>query len=101
VYFANNSAVLTKFYQNQLASLAGEIRADHTTHITITGYASKIGNNAINFPLSRLRAETVKNFLFSLLQAHGYTSISFTVSGNGVLRAYANLALDRVVVLTA
>jgi|GEM_PF-3019985 outer membrane protein OmpA-like peptidoglycan-associated protein len=101
VYFANNSAVLTKYYQNEIASLAGEIRADHTTHITITGYASKIGNNAINFPLSRLRAETVKNFLFSLLEAHGYTSISFTVSGNGVLRTFANLALDRVVVLTS
>jgi outer membrane protein OmpA-like peptidoglycan-associated protein len=101
VYFANNSAVITPYYMRLLNSLAAEIIADHTGHVTITGYASEIGTPAINQPLSLLRAQTVKSYLQSVLHARGYNSISFTVSGNGVLRTYANLALDRVVVLTS
>lgn len=100
VYFANWSAVLTPHYKKVLDKLAHEIVADHTTHITITGYASVIGTPGINLPLSLLRAETVEAYLMADLKAMNYHSITFTVSGNGVLRAYANLALDRVVIIT-
>jgi outer membrane protein OmpA-like peptidoglycan-associated protein len=100
VYFANDSAVITSYYKGLLNALAAEIVADHTGHVTITGYASEIGTPAINQPLSLLRAQTVKAYLEAALKARGYSSISFTVSGNGVLRAYPNLALDRVVVIT-
>jgi outer membrane protein OmpA-like peptidoglycan-associated protein len=100
VYFANWSAVLTNHYKGLLNALAAEIVADHTTHVVITGYASFVGIPGINGPLSLLRAQTVKNYLEAALKARGYSSISFTISGNGVLRAYPNLALDRVVVIT-
>jgi outer membrane protein OmpA-like peptidoglycan-associated protein len=100
VYFANWSAVLTNHYKGLLNALAAEIVADHTTHVVITGYASFVGIPGINGPLSLLRAQTVKNYLETALKARGYSSISFTISGNGVLRAYPNLALDRVVVIT-
>jgi len=100
VYFANDSAVITSHYKGLLNALAAEIVADHTGHLTIIGYASEVGTPAINQPLSLLRANTVKAYLEAALRARGYSSISFTVSGNGVLRAYPNLALDRVVVIT-
>jgi len=100
VYFANWSAVITPHYMKLLNILASEIVADQTSHITITGYASEIGTPGINLPLSLLRAQTVEKYLVQALKARGYTSISYSVSGNGVLRAFANLALDRVVVIT-
>ena len=100
VYFANDSAVITPYYKKLLNELAAEIVADGTGHVTITGYASEIGTPAINQPLSLLRAQTVKAYLEAALKARGYSSISFTVSGNGVLREFANPALDRVVVIT-
>jgi outer membrane protein OmpA-like peptidoglycan-associated protein len=100
VYFANWSAVLSPHYKSLLHALAVEIVADHTSHVVVTGYASEVGTPGINLPLSLLRAQTVTSYLKSVLNSLGYTSISFTVSGNGVLRAYPNLALDRVVVIT-
>jgi outer membrane protein OmpA-like peptidoglycan-associated protein len=100
VYFANWSAVLTPHYKSLLNQLAAEIIADHTTHLTVIGYCSIVGTPAINGPLSLLRAQTVKAYLLSYLAAHGYTSISFTISGNGVLQQFPNYALDRVVIIT-
>jgi outer membrane protein OmpA-like peptidoglycan-associated protein len=100
VYFANDSAVITSHYKGLLNALAAEIVADHTGHITITGYASILGTPAINQPLSLLRAKTVESYLVSALNARGYSSISFTVSGNGVLQQFPNYALDRVVIIT-
>jgi outer membrane protein OmpA-like peptidoglycan-associated protein len=100
VYFANNSSVLTTAYRALLSELANEIRADHTTQITITGYASDTGPNAHNQVLSELRAQVVRNFLRSILNAKGYTNVSFSTSGGGVLTRYSNLDLDRVVIIT-
>jgi outer membrane protein OmpA-like peptidoglycan-associated protein len=101
VYFANWSAVLSKHYKNLLDNLASEIIADHTRHITITGYASVVGDTQINVPLSLLRAETVENYLMGVLSSRGYSSISFSVSGGGVLQTFSNYALDRVVIITS
>jgi outer membrane protein OmpA-like peptidoglycan-associated protein len=100
VYFANNSSVLTTHYRALLTELAKEIIADHTTRITITGYASDTGPNPHNQVLSELRAQVVRTFLKSILSAKGYTSISFSASGGGVLTQYSNLDLDRVVIIT-
>jgi hypothetical protein len=100
VYFANDSAVITNYYKGLLNELAIEVIQDHVTHLTVIGYASSVGPLSINQPLSTLRAHTVQAYLESVFSAHGYSSISFTVSGNGVLRAFPNPALDRVVVIT-
>ncbi|MGA2874411.1 MAG: OmpA family protein [Nitrososphaerales archaeon] len=100
VYFANWSAVLTPKYKKLLNQLAAEVIADHTTHLTVIGYCSVVGTPGINGPLSVLRAQTVKAYLLSYLAAHGYTSITFTIAGDGVLKQFANYALDRVVIIT-
>jgi len=101
VYFANDSTVLTKIDKNNLNNLAAEVIADHTTHLNITGYASIVGDPGINLPLSLHRAEVVEAYLMAIFSAHGYTAISFTVSGNGVLTAFPNYALDRVVIVSS
>jgi hypothetical protein len=100
VYFLNDSAVISPHYKTLLRQLAAEVVADGTSHLTITGYANELGTPAINGPLSLARAQAVKSFLQAVLSADGDTSVSFTVSGDGVLKAFANLALDRVVVIT-
>jgi outer membrane protein OmpA-like peptidoglycan-associated protein len=100
VYFANNSSVLTTSCRNLLSELANEIVADHTTQITITGYASETGPDPHNQVLSELRAQVVRNFLQSILSAKGHTDVSFRTSGGGVLTQFSNLNLDRVVIIT-
>lgn len=100
VYFTNDSAAISTYYKKLLNQLAAEVVADRYSHLVITGYANELGTSAINGPLSLLRAQTVTSYLKSVLSADGDTSVSFTVSGDGVLRAFANLALDRVVIIT-
>jgi hypothetical protein len=101
LYFANNSAVLTKYDRNILDNLGSQVVSHQTSHLNFIGYASKIGTLPINYALSLARARVAEAYLVRLLHGRGYSSITFTVRGNGVLRTYANLALDRIVVVSA
>jgi outer membrane protein OmpA-like peptidoglycan-associated protein len=101
VYFANDEAIITPHYEGELRSLADELVKYGQTHLTITGYANELGTSQLNLPLSVRRANAVANYLRALLNSDNYTSINFTVTGDGVLRTYSNLALDRVAVVNS
>jgi outer membrane protein OmpA-like peptidoglycan-associated protein len=101
VYFANNEAIIIPRYQRELRTLAAELVEYGQAHLTITGYANVLGTDQLNLPLSVRRANAVANYLRSILNADNYTSIAFTVTGDGVLRTYSNLALDRVAVVNS
>jgi outer membrane protein OmpA-like peptidoglycan-associated protein len=101
VYFANDEAIITPRYQRELRTLAAELVEYGQSHLTITGYANELGTNQLNLPLSVRRANAVANFLRGILNSDNYTSITFTVTGDGVLKTYSNLALDRVAVVNS
>ncbi|WP_235937088.1 TolC family outer membrane protein [Vreelandella azerica] len=79
--FAIDSAVLSAEARSELMQLVDQIRGrEDLGRIYIAGHADTTGNDAINEPLSRRRAESVANFLIqqgvngSLIQTEGFGS---------------------------
>lgn len=99
VYFAFNKWTLTAAGQTTLTSLANQVNADGISHLTIIGWADEIGTNGYNLTLSLHRANVVAAFLSKALAADGDNGVSFSVAGRGILKAYANRSLDRVVTI--
>ena len=100
VYFATDKYVLTAQDKAKLDSLASEVTAYGVTHLTVTGYCDRRGGEALNTPLSLERATATASYLRGQLVDEGDTSVGFTISGRGILRTFANLALDRVAKVT-
>jgi len=98
VYFANNSTVLTTASQKALANFVSAVERDDVRSISIRGYADPKGSLVENQKLGTLRASVVFDYLTSLFFSR-HLAVLCTVSSGGVLHKYANLALDRVVVI--
>jgi len=89
--FEINSAKLSPAARKELMRLAENIRErSDLARIYIAGHADITGNDAINEPLSRRRAESVANFLASegvsraLIQTEGFGSRKPTASNETV-----------------
>jgi outer membrane protein OmpA-like peptidoglycan-associated protein len=67
VYFAFNSAALTREAHMKLDTLARALRAGGIQQVQVAGYADRMGNPVYNEKLSKKRAEAVRHYLV----AHG------------------------------
>ena len=79
VSFATNSATISPQFKTILRDLATTLKNNPSTSITVIGYTDNTGSDAINQPLSRERAMSVRNYLVS----QGVAADRFTVEGKG------------------
>ncbi|MQA98168.1 MAG: OmpA family protein [Streptosporangiales bacterium] len=80
VLFALNKADLSPKAQTVLKDVAARIDASKATTVKVDGYTDSSGNDAINIPLSKRRAEAVRNALSELVTKSG---VNYTVAGHG------------------
>lgn len=80
VLFALNKADLTDRAAAVLAAAAEQIDASTATTVSVDGYTDTTGNDAINGPLSRRRAEAVAGRLQTLVTR---PAVTFRVAGHG------------------
>jgi len=88
VTFPTNSSTLNANAQNALAAAAQTLTQYHDTTLTINGHTDNTGNDAINEPLSRNRAESVAIFL----QSRGVSSTRLSTFGYGSRQPIASNA---------
>ncbi|MCM1512074.1 MAG: OmpA family protein [Oxalobacter formigenes] len=79
ISFAANSAQLNPDFRQVLNKVADNLKAYPNTNIIIAGYTDNTGNDAINTPLSRERAEQVQAYLIS----HGVAANRIRTEGFG------------------
>ena len=65
VFFATGSARLNPDFRQVLDKIADNLKAYPNTNVIIAGYTDNTGNDAVNTPLSRERAEQVRDYLIS------------------------------------
>jgi len=65
VTFATDGFTVAGGTQQMLAQVAQKLRACPDSRVAVTGYTDDTGNDAINGPLSRSRAQSVADFLIS------------------------------------
>lgn len=80
VLFALNKATLTPKARAALKQVADRINRSKATVVKIDGYTDDSGNDAINIPLSKHRAQAVQKALKSLVTKPG---ITFKAAGHG------------------
>lgn len=80
VLFALNKATLSSKAKGVLKGVASKIDSAKTTTIKVDGYTDDSGNDAINNPLSRNRAEAVARALKKLVTRSGVT---YQTAGHG------------------
>jgi predicted outer membrane repeat protein len=98
VYFASSSSSLSAISKRALSSFAGDLIRGHVRSFSIRGYADSTGSLGSNQRLGTLRAFVVSDYMNNLFLRRGAFVFS-TQSSGGVLHRYANLSLDRVVVV--
>jgi len=82
--FDVNSAVLTDNASQKLDVLAQQIKnTPKVVQIKIDGHTDNSGTDMINVPLSKARAESVKNYLI----LNGLDQMNFQTEGYGTTRA--------------
>ncbi|MXQ62951.1 OmpA family protein [Actinomadura rayongensis] len=91
VLFALNKADLTAKADDALRKVAAKIDASRGAVVKIDGYTDNSGNDAINNPLSRRRADAVQNRLKSLVNRQGVT---FQSAGHGSADPIADNGTD-------
>ncbi|WP_169336179.1 OmpA family protein [Nocardiopsis alba] len=80
VLFETNSSELTDDASDILNQVAREIDDSSSNVVSIDGHADNTGNDSINLPLSKERAESVESSLADLINREGVT---FEVEGHG------------------
>ncbi|MEU3305872.1 OmpA family protein [Nocardiopsis sp. NPDC006832] len=80
VLFDTNSSDLTDDAQEILEQVAQEIDDAGSSVVSVDGHADDTGNDSINLPLSKERAESVESTLDELITRQG---ITFEVEGHG------------------
>jgi outer membrane protein OmpA-like peptidoglycan-associated protein len=80
VLFDTNSSELSSEAQEILEQVAQEIDDANASTISIDGYADNTGNDSINIPLSKERADSVESALGDLITRAG---VSFDAEGHG------------------
>jgi peptidoglycan-binding protein ArfA len=79
INFATDGTSLAAGSQQALTQVTQKLTACSDTRVTVTGYTDDTGNDAINGPLSRSRANSVADFLIS----HGIAGDRVTSQGFG------------------
>jgi outer membrane protein OmpA-like peptidoglycan-associated protein len=74
VYFANGKAGIAPKYKTELQRFAEQVKGVKGAVVQVQGYASAVGSDAINQPLSRRRADAVT----AVLQQSGVTPTDLT-----------------------
>lgn len=87
ILFETNSARLNPEAQEILEQVAIEISSANSSTVDIDGHADSTGNESINLPLSKERAEAVESVLSELITREG---ITFNVKGHGASDPIAN-----------
>lgn len=80
VLFDTNSSDLSDDAQEILEQVAQEIDDASSSVVNVDGYADNTGNDSINLPLSKERAEAVESVVGELITREG---VSFEVQGHG------------------
>lgn len=80
VLFDTNSSGLSNDSEEILDQVSQEINDASSSDVSIDGYADNTGNDSINIPLSKDRADSVESALSDLISREGVT---FTVEGHG------------------
>lgn len=80
VLFDTNSSDLSNDSETILEQVSQEIDDASSSDVSIDGYADNTGNDDINIPLSKDRANSVESALSDLISREGVT---FTVEGHG------------------
>ncbi len=89
--FDVGSSVLTPNAAQKLDALIQQIKnTPNVVHIKIEGHTDNTGTDMINIPLSKARAESVKNYLV----ANGLDQITYQTEGFGATRAVGDNATD-------
>ncbi len=86
--FSTGSATLNPRMYPVLDQLAQGLRANPGETVQVLGFTDSTGSDAINYPLSQNRAQTVKNFLVS----RGVAPQTITVQGLGPSQPVASNA---------
>ena len=89
--FSVKSSDLTPSLESQIAALAREVKTDHDTRVTLTGFGDMLSktdelNETLwyaNYTLSERRASAVASYLRAKLAALGLTSVTVTSVGSG------------------
>lgn len=80
VLFDTSSSELNNTAHEILEQVAQEIDDANSSVVSIDGHADNTGNESVNTPLSKKRAESVESALLDLINREG---ISFQVEGHG------------------
>lgn len=80
VLFDTNSSDLSPEAQNILEQVSQEIDDANSSEVSIDGHADDTGDDSVNIPLSKERAESVESVLNELITRQG---ITFEVEGHG------------------
>lgn len=91
VLFGTGSSDLSDEAQEILAQVAQEINDASSTEVSVDGYADNTGDDSVNLPLSRERAESVESALSDLITRQGVT---FAVEGHGSADPIADNTTD-------
>ena len=63
ILFATNSSTLNQVSQSALTQFSNSLKANPDTDVQVYGHTDSSGNDKINIPLSKERANSVQNFL--------------------------------------
>jgi peptidoglycan-associated lipoprotein len=66
VYFAKASARISREYRQQLKEIAGQLKADRSMKVVLTGHCDNRGSKAYNRRLAIKRAKAVKSALMKM-----------------------------------
>lgn len=90
--FDVGSSVLTPAASQKLDVLVQQIKATpNVVQIKVDGHTDNTGTDMINIPLSKARAESVKNYLI----LNGLDQINYQTEGYGATRAVGDNATDQ------
>ncbi|WP_235006312.1 OmpA family protein [Nocardiopsis sp. JB363] len=91
VLFETNSSDLSNEAEEMLDQVAQEIDDASAETVSIDGHADNTGNDSVNVPLSKERAESVESALSDLITRQG---LSFEVEGHGSADPIADNATE-------
>lgn len=96
VYFEKNSYEIEDQYKPQLNLLYGEMIANPSAKLLITGHADKSGNVELNERISRLRSQEVRNYLIK----KGINKSRLVINHVGAVESSKEQRKDRKVVVS-
>ena len=92
IEFATNSDVLDGMAKTQIdREIVSILRANSNVYARLDGHTDSTGSDAVNLPLSRKRAQAVKNYLVNI---HGFDPDRLIVDGYGSSQPFESNATE-------